>query len=253
MRAPTTRKTPENRNQPTTKFNWWLAAAGISILPAGIGIAALFNAISCGSAGVATSRTTEANQEVASDVDLSMAIAFDLSGSMDEKEKRSAGAFFSTLCGRVLENRAQVVLWEYAETCDLRADLYVEERGDVVEQINEFIRERKGTRGTLQTLPLNGFKQFLASGRFRSQKVLLGLYTDGESHDSKDQLDHLIRDLASDARICAVVIGPLLKENRQKYEELFAPFGNRLVLFGDSSGDRDRAAEDIERLLGGKQ
>ncbi len=253
MRAPQSSRTPGPRTPKTSSGGGptlGLAVAGGAIAIALVVLAVVVAVASgtCnphGGADVAKPPAKAPEQEF----ELALGIAFDLSGSVQPSERTRAAEFIVSACKTVVQDRAHARIWEYAETCDEIKDIVVERSKDLFGEIKPIIPDRKGVYGTKQALPLAQMEAFIRSGDARSSRIVLALFTDGETHDSPSELRKHIDALASEPTVRAVLIGPLMKENREKYRELFAPFGERLVIFSSSSGDMARAMQDLERLL----
>lgn len=201
---------------------------------------------------MASMRCNDASERVVSpptpsaEYDLSCLAAFDISGSMDEREKRAACQFVSELLNRAVQRKAQVPVWEYAETCTQRAEYDVEFRKDIADELGRLIQEKRGTWGTRPGLVLRQFKGFCTNGRLKTSRTILLLATDGEMHDVEETRE-AARDLANMRTIQAMIVGPVHKEHWNTVQEAFSAFGNRLVIF--STSDRMRAIDEVVRLL----
>ncbi len=178
--------------------------------------------------------------------DLTCLAAFDISGSMSESEKRTAYQFVSQLLTKAVQQKAQMPIWEYAETCAQRAEVDVEVTKDVTGVLESLMQSRRGVYGTFPSLALSEFKKFLDSGRNKSSRVVLLLVTDGEIHD-RTRAAELCQQLAESRQVSALVVGPVDREQWTQVGETFSKFGTKLVVFGAS--DRRRAVEDVLRLL----
>jgi hypothetical protein len=181
-----------------------------------------------------------------SEYDLACLAAFDISGSMSEAEKRAAYQFVSQLLSEAVEKKAQMPIWEYAETCAQRAELDVEVRKDVIPELEKLIGSSRGVWGTRPDLALDEFKAFLTSKRPKCSSVVLFLVTDGEMHDPTAAAE-LSRELAELSDVDAFVVGPVDTEQWTAVRHTFSSFGDRLVIFG--AADRRRALDDTLRLL----
>lgn len=225
---------------PDLPVRWWpVIGVGALIIVAAI---ALLRLGGCADSG----RSAARGANLTPDYDLTCLAAFDISGSMDEEEKRAAYRFVSQLVREAVRVKAQVPVWEYAETCAMRGELDVEVRADIAAELENLISATRGTWGTRPGLVLREFERYLGSDKAKSSRVLLLLVSDGEMHD-QPEVRELCRKIAALPEVRAVVVGPVHKEHWGSVSDAFADFGQRLVVFGAS--DRRRALDDVLRLL----
>lgn len=220
-----------------------LVAGAMLLIVFAVGLSVWILSANCGCREV-PSRSSSSSGSTG--YDLTCLAAFDISGSMSESEKRTAYQFVSQLLSKVVQQKAQMPIWEYAETCAQRAELDVEVRKDVIGELESLMRSRRGVYGTFPSLALNEFKKFLDSERNKSSRVVLLLVTDGEMHDP-ERAAELCQQLAESRRVSALVVGPVDREQWTQVGKTFSKFGKKLVIFGAS--DRKRALEDVVRLL----
>lgn len=244
MSRPWNRPRKGPSNQADHPPRWLSAAAATALAMVAFGVNAWILPASCASRGISSGSSPSGG--TSTEYDLTCLAAFDISGSMSETEKRTAYQFVSQLLAVAVQQKAQMPIWEYAETCAQRAELDVEFRKDVMGQLESLMHSKRGVYGTFPSLALNEFKKFLDSGRNKSSRVVLLLVTDGEMHD-RTKAAELCQELAESRQVRALVVGPVDSDQWMQVGETFSKFGTKLVIFGAS--DRRRALEDVLRLL----
>ncbi len=175
-------------------------------------------------------------------------VAYDVSQSMSEQEKRRSVGVMGQLIDRIPARERRVKTYRYAEIVREVSDNTPRKSHELNPVYEKMIINHLGEWGTHQSLPLKQFVGFAQESRNAGKPIVLCLLTDGEDH-SPQETRKVAEQLAQMDNVKYVVVGPLKESYRLRIQRSLQPLkdAGKLVLFGEN--DAGRAIEEVRQGL----
>lgn len=173
---------------------------------------------------------------------IAYAVAFDVSQSMNEAERRRCIGVMNELIDSVFAESVRVKIWRYAENLREVADKYPQRSDELTAIYRNGVLQAMGSWGTRPDLPLTEMLQFVQDPQNQNRQIVLCLFTDGENH-APEQTRKIAEKLAQQEKLTAILVGPVKEQYRLTIRKSLEPLGKaqKLILFSPSdTGDAVR-------------
>lgn len=175
-------------------------------------------------------------------------IAFDVSQSMGEKERRRCIGVTNNLIDTVNAESTRVKIWRYAENLREVADKMPKRSKELEPIYEEKVLKAMGAWGTHPALPMKEMLRYLQDPLNKDRQVVLCLLTDGEDH-SPQKTHKLAEELAQQPGLVAFMVGPLKEQYRLQIQRTLEPLERNQKLIVFSENDLGDALRKLKTYL----